>query len=291
MDENNENNENNNKPNYKPIKQSKNVGSSSFGRNVVFPFISGILGATLVIGTCFGVPSIKNKLVDTSSSSNNIAKPPASSVSNVVKTGDYSGTAIDVANKVLPSIVGIKVEYSVNSIFYRQSSTATATGSGIIISDDGYILTNNHIVDTTSTTSSGGYNSFYSVTEASKVTVTLYNDTAEYEATIVGTDAQTDLAVIKIDKVGLTPAELGNSDSVQVGEFAMAVGNPLGLDTSVTCGIISAKDRTIQDSDGKSYKLLQTDAAINSGNSGGALVNADGKVIRTKYSKNFIYWC
>ena len=71
----------------------------------------------------------------------------------------------------------------------------------------------------------------------------------------------------------------------------MAVGNPLGLDTSVTCGIISAKDRTIQDSDGKSYKLLQTDAAINSGNSGGALVNADGKVIRTKYSKNFIYWC
>ncbi len=289
MEENN--NKNNNKPNYKPIKQFKNASSSSFGKNVVFPFVSGILGATLVIGTCFGVPSIKNKLIDTSSSSNNTIKQPASSVNNVVKTGDYSGTAIDVANKVLPSIVGIKVEYSVNSIFYRQSSTATATGSGIIISDDGYILTNNHIVDTSSTTSSGNYNSFYSVTEASKVTVTLYNDTSEYEATIIGTDSQTDLAVIKIDKTGLTPAELGNSDSVQVGEFAMAVGNPLGLDTSVTCGIISAKDRTIQDSDGKSYKLLQTDAAINSGNSGGALVNADGKVIRTKYFKNFIYRC
>lgn len=278
MEENN--NTNNNKPNYKPIKQEKKEISNSFGKNVIFPFVSGILGATLVVGTCFGVPSIKNKLIDTTSSSNNnTLHPSSSSVSNVVKTGDYSGTAIDVANKVLPSIVGIKVEYSVNSIFYRQSSTATATGSGIIISDDGYILTNNHIVDTSSTTSSGGYNSYYSVTEASKVTVTLYNDTAEYEATIVGTDSQTDLAVIKIDKTGLTPAELGNSDSVQVGEFAMAVGNPLGLDTSVTCGIISGKDRDIQDSDGKTFTLLQTDAAINSGNSGGALVNADGKVI------------
>lgn len=278
MEENN--NTNSNKPNYKPIKQAKNEGSNSFGRNVIFPFVSGILGATLVVGTCFGVPSIKNKLIDTTSSSNNnTLHQSTSSVSNVVKTGDYSGTAIDVANKVLPSIVGIKVEYSVNSIFYRQSSTATATGSGIIISDDGYILTNNHIVDTSSTTSSGGYNSYYSVTEASKVTVTLYNDTAEYEATIVGTDSQTDLAVIKIDKTGLTPAELGDSDNVQVGEFAMAVGNPLGLDTSVTCGIISGKDRDIQDSDGKTFTLLQTDAAINSGNSGGALVNADGKVI------------
>lgn len=276
--------------NYKPIKASKSTNSSSFGKQVVFPFISGILGATLVVGVCFGVPSIKDKLIDTSSTTT-LAHPTASSVSNVVSTGDYSGTAINVANKVLPSIVGIKVEYSVNSIFYRQSSTATATGSGIIISDDGYILTNNHIVDTSSSSTSNGYNSYYSVTEANKVTVKLYGDETEYEATIVGTDSQTDLAVIKIDKTGLTPAELGDSDKVQVGEFAMAIGNPLGMDTSVTCGVISAKDRTIQDSDGKTYKLIQTDAAINSGNSGGALVNADGKVIRIKYFKNFIYRC
>ena len=258
------------KVNYEATKQK----SGSFGKQVLFPFASGVLGATLVIGTCFGVPSIKSKLIST----NTVSTPVSSPVSNAVNINDYSNTSIQVANKVLPSIVGIEVEYSVNSIFYRNSSTATATGSGIIISTDGYILTNNHIVDTSSSTSSG-YNSFYSVTEANKVTVTLYGDETKYEATIVGTDSQTDLAVIKIDKNDLTPAELGDSDSVQVGEFAMAIGNPLGMDTSVTCGVISAKDREIQDSDGKTYKLIQTDAAINSGNSGGALVNADGKVI------------
>lgn len=270
---------NNSKPKYTPVKKAKTVNSSSsFGKSVVFPFVSGILGATLVVGVCFGVPNIKNKLIETKSSNGNTSTITSSAVSNVVNSNDYSGTAINVANKVLPSIVGIKVEYEVNSIFYRQSNTATATGSGIIISDDGYILTNNHIVDTSSS-SSNGYSSYYSVSESNKVTVTLYGDSTEYEATIVGTDSQTDLAVIKIDKTGLTPAELGDSDKVQVGEFAMAIGNPLGLDTSVTCGVISATNREITDSDNKTYTLIQTDAAINSGNSGGALVNADGKVI------------
>ena len=272
---------NNSKSKYTPVKKAKTVNSSSsFGKSVVFPFVSGILGATLVVGVCFGVPNIKNKLITTLPSTSGTPVVSSSPVSNVVNTSDYSGTAINVANKVLPSIVGIKVEYEVNSIFYRQSSTATATGSGIIISDDGYILTNNHIVDTSSSSSSSnGYNSYYSVSESNKVTVTLYGDSTEYEATIVGTDSQTDLAVIKIDKTGLTPAELGDSDKVQVGEFAMAIGNPLGLDTSVTCGVISATNREITDSDNKTYTLIQTDAAINSGNSGGALVNADGKVI------------
>ena len=102
----------------------------------------------------------------------------------------------------------------------------------------------------------------------------------EYEAKVVGSDEQTDLAVIKIEKTGLTAAELGDSDSVQVGEFAMAIGNPLGLQSSISCGIVSAKNREVQDSDtGTVFNLIQTDAAINSGNSGGALVNADGKVI------------
>ena len=270
---------NNSKPKYTPVKKAKTVNSSnSFGKSVVFPFVSGILCATLVVGVCFGVPNIKNKLITTLPSTGGTPTVSSSPVSNVVNTSDYSGTAINVANKVLPSIVGIKVEYEVNSIFYRQASTATATGSGIIISDDGYILTNNHIVDTSSS-NSNGYNSYYSVSESNKVTVTLYGDSTEYEATIVGTDSQTDLAVIKIDKTGLTPAELGDSDKVQVGEFAMAIGNPLGLDTSVTCGVISATNREITDSDNKTYTLIQTDAAINSGNSGGALVNADGKVI------------
>ena len=184
---------------------------------------------------------------------------------------DYSNTAIAVAEKVIPSIVGINVQYNVNTVF-GQTSTASASGSGIIISEDGYILTNNHIVNSSSTSS------YYEVAEATRVTVTLYNDQTEYEAEIIGTDSQTDLAVVKIDKTGLTAAELGDSDSVKVGEFAMAIGNPLGLQSSITCGIISAVNREVTDS-GNTYVLLQTDAAINSGNSGGALVNADGKVI------------
>ena len=194
-------------------------------------------------------------------------------VSKAVTTTDYSNTAIAVANKVLPSIVGISVEYTVNS-FFGQSSTAQASGSGIIISEDGYILTNNHVINSTST------NSFYQLSEANNLKVKLYNDDTEYDAKVIGSDAQTDLAVIKIEKTGLTAAELGDSDSVQVGEFAMAVGNPLGLQSSISCGIISAKNREVPDSEtNTTYKAIQTDAAINSGNSGGALVNADGKVI------------
>ena len=178
----------------------------------------------------------------------------------------------------MPSIVGIKVTYNINSplsLFsvQSQSSTAEARGSGIIISDDGYILTNNHIVSTSSS------QSYYEISEAKKITVSLFNDETEYEAKIIGKDEQTDLAVIKIEKSGLTKAELANSDDVKVGEFAMAVGNPLGMQSSITCGVISAVNREITDSDNKKWTLIQTDAAINSGNSGGALVNSEGKVI------------
>ena len=154
-------------------------------------------------------------------------------------------------------------------------STATASGSGIIISSDGYILTNNHVVDTSSSSSS----SYYSISEASKVQVKLYGDEKIYDATIVGKDSQTDLAVLKIEASNLTAAEFANSDEVKVGEFAMAVGNPLGLDSSITCGVISAVNREVESDDGTTYTCIQTDAAINSGNSGGALVNAEGKVI------------
>ncbi len=105
-----------------------------------------------------------------------------------------------------------------------------------------------------------------------------YGNDATFDAKIVGKDSQTDLAVLKIDKTGLTAAEFGNSDEAVVGEFVMAVGSPLGLDTTVTQGIISAVNREVE-SDGTKYVCIQTDAAINSGNSGGALVNSDGKVI------------
>lgn len=242
-----------------------------FSRTVAVPFLSGIIGASLVIGTCFGVPSIKEKLVGSQTITE--TKPASSSINtSVISLKDYSDTAIGVAEKVLPSIVGIEIEYEVNSFFGK--STATATGSGIIISEDGNILTNNHVVDSSSSSTSN----YYQVSEAKSIKVKLYNDETEYEAKIVGMDSQTDLAVIKIEKNGLTPAEIGDSDAVKVGEFAMAVGNPQGLATSVTCGIISAVNREVT-ADGRKYTAIQTDAAINSGNSGGALVNSKGQVI------------
>ena len=260
-------------------KSQKN--KTGFGKTVILPFVSGVVGCSVVLGTCFGVPSIRSKLINNSSS--NISTSNSSSTQSngyVTQTSlsNYSDTAVYAANKILPSIVGIKIEYTVNtqSFFGRSSSsTATASGSGIIISEDGYILTNNHVVSSSSSES----NSYYQITDAGKVTVTLFGDETEYEAKIVGQDEQTDLAVIKIEKTGLTKAEFADSDSVKVGEFAMAVGNPVNMNSTVTTGIVSAVNRKITDSDGKTYTCIQTDAAINSGNSGGALVNCEGKVI------------
>lgn len=260
---------------------SKRV-KSGFGRSVFLPFISGILGCSVMLGTCLGVPSFRSLIIkningsEISSSNNNSTE--SNGYINQASLNNYSDTAVYAANKILPSIVGIKIEYTINtpSFFGRTTtSNATASGSGIIISDDGYILTNNHVVSTSSSESSA----YYQITEATKVSVTLFNDETEYEAKIVGQDEQTDLAVIKIEKSGLTKAEFADSDNVKVGEFAMAVGNPVNMTSTVTTGIISALNRKISDSDGKQYKCIQTDAAINSGNSGGALVNSEGKVI------------
>ena len=258
---------------------------SGFGKSVVLPFCSGVIGCAVVIGTCFGVPSIRNQIIGSESSnlSNTSLNSNGTSSGYVsqISLSNYSDTAVYAANKILPSIVGIKLEYTVNNAMLQMfgqsgTSTATATGSGIIISEDGYILTNNHVV---SSSTSNNNDSFYQVSEASKLTVTLFNDSTEYEAKIVGKDEETDLAVIKIDKTGLSKAEFADSDSIKVGEFAMAVGNPMGMDSTVTCGIVSAVNREVTDSDGKTYTLIQTDAAINAGNSGGALVNSEGKVI------------
>ena len=257
----------------------KQSNKSNFGRNVVVPFFSGIVGCAVVLGTCFGVPSIREQIIGSgnSNSSNGSSSTQATGYVDQVSLSNYSDTAVYAANKILPSIVGIQIEYNVTSMFSifgsTQSSTATATGSGIIISDDGYILTNNHVV------SSSEAEAYYQVSEATKITVSLFNDDTQYEAKIVGTDEETDLAVIKIEATGLTKAEFADSDSIKVGEFAMAVGSPLGLQSSITCGVVSAVNREVTDSDGKTYTLIQTDAAINAGNSGGALVNSEGKVI------------
>ena len=265
------------KPPKKKKDKKPNTGPG-FGKTIALPFVSGIVGATLVLGICFSVPNIKNNIVG----STNTVRDNNSNINynnvnlDLVSLSDISDTGVAVAQKVLPSIVGISVEYSVNSLFSRNPSTATAEGSGVIISSDGYILTNNHVIDTSSSTSSSSY---YEVNKASKIQVYLYNDDTPYDAKIVGTDEQTDLAVIKIDKTDLTAAELGDSDTVQVGEWCMSVGNPLGMRSTVCQGSISALNRQITDTEGKTYTVMQTDAAINEGNSGGALVNSKGQVI------------
>ena len=134
-----------------------------------------------------------------------------------------------------------------------------ATGSGVIISVDGYIVTNNHVVD-----------------GADELIVTL-NDNSEYSARIIGTDKTTDLALIKIDGKNLPAITIINSDDIKVGEWVLAVGNPLGLNNTVTAGIVSAKARSLGANGVESF--IQTDAAINSGNSGGALVNTRGELV------------
>lgn len=140
-----------------------------------------------------------------------------------------------------------------------QTPKRTATGSGVIISSDGYIVTNNHVVD-----------------GADELTVTL-NDNKEYSARIIGTDKTTDLALIKIDGKNLPAITIANSDDIKVGEWVLAVGNPLGLNNTVTAGIVSAKARSLGANGVESF--IQTDAAINAGNSGGALVNTRGELV------------
>ena len=280
MEENENNTNNSNTSNNTTFKSVNNVTKQKVGftKGVLIPFLSGIVGASLVVGGVFGVTEVRTKLMEitgknTSAQSQSTTQNQGQVNATAVSLTEYSDTAIGVAAKVLPSIVGIEIEYNVNSIF--GTSKATASGSGIIISEDGYILTNNHVVSSETTNSQ---NSFYQVSTATKIKVKLYNDDNIYEAQIVGTDDETDLAVIKIEKTGLTVAEFADSSTVQVGEFAMAIGNPLGLSTSVTCGIVSAVNVEVT-ADNQTYHAIQTDAAINSGNSGGALVNSQGQVI------------
>ncbi len=138
-----------------------------------------------------------------------------------------------------------------------------AAGSGVIIASDGYIITNNHVVE-----------------DAEKITVTL-NDKREFSATLVGTDAEADLALIKIEDTHLPYLTFGNSDKVRIGEWVLAVGNPFNLTSTVTAGIVSAKARNLNIMDGGTNieSFIQTDAALNQGNSGGALVNVQGELI------------
>ncbi len=183
--------------------------------------------------------------------------------STTAEGGDL--TSAQVAALVKDSVVEINTEYTTVSLWYQYVSGGA--GSGVIISEDGYIITNNHVICGSDGT-----------TIAEKITVRL-TDGSEYEATVIGTDADADIAIIKIDKTGLTAAVMGDSSKLSVGEDVIAVGNPLGeLGGSVTNGIISALDREIS-VNGVEMNLLQTNAAVNPGNSGGGLFNMRGELI------------
>ncbi len=166
----------------------------------------------------------------------------------------------EIASSVGPATVSINVEVAYS--MYGQTGTAQASGSGFIVSSDGYIVTNNHVIE-----------------GAESVKVIIPGDTEPVDAEVVGTDTSTDVAVLKIDREDLPYVTLGDSSALQVGELAVAIGNPFGdLAGTVTAGVISALDREVTIG-GQSYNLIQTDASINSGNSGGPLVNSYGEVI------------
>lgn len=168
------------------------------------------------------------------------------------------------AEAVTPSVVNIKTQQSGGSFdFWGSNSYGTSSGSGIIMSTDGYILTNNHVIE-----------------DGTKIGVTL-NDKREFEAELIGTDPSTDLALLKIEATKLPFIRFGNSDSLRVGEWVLAVGNPFNLESTVTAGIVSAKGRSIDILEGQDRieSFIQTDAAVNPGNSGGALVNTNGELI------------
>ncbi|WP_017973299.1 trypsin-like peptidase domain-containing protein [Actinopolyspora halophila] len=224
-------------------------------------FVTGVTALAAVVGLIGGgVGSYAvNQFTGGSSSVTSFDQPkPASSTGTA-----EPGSAQAVANSVLPSVVQIQ------SGGASGSSSSSGSGSGIVISKDGYILTNNHVATAGGT---GGN------------LVARFNDGSSKQLRVVGTAPWADLAVVKADAEGLTPATLGRSDDVEVGSGAVAIGSPYGLSGTVTSGIISATDRPVRaggesGSQATVLNALQTDAAINPGNSGGPLVNMDGQVI------------
>ncbi|MGN6576964.1 MAG: S1C family serine protease [Nocardioides sp.] len=226
--------------------------------------VAGILTAALVVGGLGGLAgaagfNVVDGLVEGDSApASPSTSPTTSTVSDTKDTPAANGSAEKVAAEVLPSVVKITVI----------SPQGSGSGSGIILSSDGEILTNNHVAEG----AQGG-----------RMTVS-FNDGTTAPATIVGTDPLTDLAVIKARGVsGLDPATLGHSDQLDVGEGVVAIGSPFGLDATVTTGIVSALHRPVSVGDTQgtatTYPAIQTDAAINPGNSGGPLVNMRGEVV------------
>ena len=216
----------------------------------------GLVGATILIAGC-----------GDSKTSAAVAEKTAGKQEQQLSSARNT-PIVRAAKKVGPAVVGITNKGYVRDFFNRVYFTDKGTGSGVIYDKAGYIATNNHVVE-----------------GASEIIVSLA-DGRSVKGKVLGADPATDLAVVKIDAKDLTVAEFGDSDTLQVGEPAIAIGNPLGLEFrgSVTVGVISSLNRSIEIGDRK-FNLIQTDAAINPGNSGGALVNADGEVVGINSAK------
>ena len=241
----NDNGENNefNSPFYREVIEKRPEKSPN-------KFIALVLAAGLCIGTIFGY-GMDSFFPNLGRDTNNVYAAKAENT-QIVFDNSVS-PVVPIAKKVSPSIVAISLKTRTRDFFGRVYE-GQGTGSGIIIDSQGHIATNNHVV--------AGVQDM----------VVILNDGTELEATLVGRDPQTDLAVIKVDPKNLVVAELGDSSKLEVGELAVAIGSPMGA------GIISGLNRKVSVGD-NSIKLIQTDAAINPGNSGGALVNSEGKVI------------
>ena len=204
---------------------------------------------------------------------------------NITVNDTSDSIAAAVAQKVKPSVVGIRVTTQTTgmSIFGQQTSESVGEGSGVIYKENGYIITNYHVIS--EAVSSANYGT---IAENASIEVVLPSDPdTAINASVVGFDASADLAVLKIEQTGLPVIEIGDSDTLEVGQVAIAVGNPGGLQYmgSVSKGIVSGLNRTITTENNVQMNLIQTDAAINPGNSGGALVDQNGKLIGINNAK------
>ncbi len=249
---------------YTPPKPKK---TKRYGLSVVL--IASVLSAVI------GVASASAVFIYFSGNDNSELQQPILQGNKVNINVDEQATSVveAVATKVTPSVVGIRTTTSVMSFFGNQE--ASGEGSGVIYKENGYIITNYHVIADANNGS------------ASKIEVFLDNNvnSKSYEASVVGYNISSDLAVIKIDAKGLPAVEISDSQKLKVGQYVITVGNPGGLEfmDSVTYGVVSGLDRVVSsDSD---ISLIQTDAAINPGNSGGALVDTEGKLVGINSSK------
>lgn len=243
----------------KKFGMKKYVAAATAAAVLNMAILGGIFSVGYYMGNHKYSSVAKNSVVQSMNESKNSS---ASGAKKTVESGQELST-VDISKKVGPSVVGITSQIQSGMSIFGTATTSEGSGSGIIISDDGYVVTNNHVID-----------------GATKVTITL-NTGSVYDAKVIGKDDKTDLAVIKFEpKESITVAELGDSTKLEVGEKAVAIGNPLGMEFfgSTTQGIISAVNRTIT-VENRTMNVIQTDAAINAGNSGGALVNSYGQVI------------